>query len=817
MDARQIVTRASPRARRAVERRRVDALSVALAMARDARATRRRRDDGFEPLPHPSSRARRSDALDDDDDDEDDARRARAARVDRFARAVARWTPAELRARARDDGATMLSARATYASADEWYATCEALAYEEARATLAASLVATLAAATTRLRARAFDARLETEDARARDGFVTLRARRIGRRGAATTGGGGDDDDWRRPATVVLVRRADDETREAIAIVRGRGDARRAEATPLLAKRSAIFDDCEGAKFKCVALASLISHQRMARACFARPRVTFAHQIVGAKRATHTKFSDSDDDDDDDERVDGKSGIGSDDESSCDERADEYVLPLNASQRRALRRFFTRDGHFDRLQMVQGPPGCGKTHFVVSLLAVLAAKKQRVLVCAPSNKAVCVVMELYLRTCGEDAAPCVLTGAEDTLREASSIEGGAMDYFIFERCNVIASAFRRSFVSGGDGIRASAKAARRALEAIAPSFCKGVVAEGLSAVAAMDDEASMRARGEEVAREIEKGSGRGERPDEFVREALNRASLVFCTLASAGQSIMSSLEQPDALVVDEAAQALEPEIAIPFLRYPRKALLVGDPAQLPATLSSEIARRHGHATSLMERLMSANDERASLLDTQYRMHPSIASWPAAQFYGGRLVNADHVLTRNRPQGLSSSVPSYAFVDVASTESGGVGESKWNQREADVACALIRALKNKSPTLFVVCITFYSAQVRAIARALQQAGVRDVAVHSVDSFQGSEADVVVCSAVRSNAKGKVGFLSDKRRLNVALTRARYSSIVVGSRDTLSRCGVDALRSLVEDAAARDVIISEHDIVRRIIRN
>ena len=772
-------------------------------------------DDDDEEEEESSALARSRDAFDDDDDDDDARRRRRRRATGRrattaataFERTVAAWTAKDLTANAREgEGGRMVAARATYASADAWYATCEALAYEEARATTAA--------ATARGRGEAFDA--EVVETRASDGFVELSARRVG--GEKTARRGGDDADWRRPATVVLLRRADDETRSALALVRGRGDARGADVVPLLAKRSRIFDDVEGVEFKAVALASLVSYQRMAHACFVRPRVAFAHQIVGAKRATHIKFSDSDDDDDDDdERVDGKSGVESDDESSCDEREGEYVLPLNASQRRALRRFFARDGHFDQLQMVQGPPGCGKTHFIVSLLAVLAAKKQRVLVCAPSNKAVCVVMELYLRTCGEDAAPCVLTGAEDTLREASSVDGGAMDYFIFERCNVIASSFRRSFVSGGDGIRESAKAARRALESIAPSFCKGVVAEGLSAVAAMDDEASMRARGEEIAREIEKGSGRGERSDEFAREALNRASLVFCTLASAGQSIMSSLEQPDALVVDEAAQALEPEIAIPFLRYPRKALLVGDPAQLPATLISEIARRHGHATSLMERLMSANAERASLLDTQYRMHPSIASWPAAQFYGGRLANADHVLTRNLPQGLSSSVPSYAFVDVASVESGGVGKSKWNQREADVACALIRALKTKSPTLFVVCITFYSAQVRAIARALQRAGVRDVAVHSVDSFQGSEADVVVCSAVRSNAKANVGFLSDKRRLNVALTRAKYSSIVLGSRDTLSRCGVDALRSLVEDAAARDVIVSEHDIVRRIIRN
>jgi hypothetical protein len=445
---------------------------------------------------------------------------------------------------------------------------------------------------------------------------------------------------------------------------------------------------------------------------------------------------------------------------------------------------------------------------------VLVAKKQRALVCAPSNKAVCVVMELYLRACGENAAPCALAGAEDALREASSVDGGAMDHFIFERCNVIASSLRRSFEGRAIDIRDSANAARRALESIAPSFCEGVIADGFRAVDATEDETSLRARAETVANEIEKGSGRGERSEEFAREALNRASLVFCTLASAGQSIMSALEQPDALVVDEAAQALEPEIAIPFLRYPRKALLVGDPAQLPATLASDIARRCGHATSLMERLMSANDERVSLLDTQYRMHPSISRWPAAQFYGGRLRDAEHVLTRNPPEGFPSGLPSYAFVDVASVESGGAGESKWNQREADVACALIRALKAKSPTLVVVVITFYSAQVRCIARALQRAGVRDAAVHSVDSFQGSEADVVVCSAVRSNPKAKVGFLSDTRRLNVALTRAKYASIVLGSRDTLSRCDVDELRSLVADAAARDVVVSERDIVRRI---
>ncbi|KAJ1488726.1 AAA domain-containing protein [Baffinella frigidus] len=86
---------------------------------------------------------------------------------------------------------------------------------------------------------------------------------------------------------------------------------------------------------------------------------------------------------------------------------------------------------------------------------------------------------------------------------------------------------------------------------------------------------------------------------------------------------------------------------------------------------------------------------------------------------------------------------------------------------------------------VVVITFYAAQVKSIAAALSAAGVSSVPVHSVDSFQvqplnpeprnGSEADMVVCSSVRCNAAGNVGFLSDARRLNVALTRARHALV------------------------------------------
>ena len=818
----------------------------------------RSRRDGFEPTPTPAT-IRCADALADDDDDDEQSMerrwretrvststsrrakrrrrgkdcdregRSRAAAARAFARRVLSWPARGLRAGTREAVGEGILPRAmmTYESMDAWYATQEEVAFEEARATLAAALATSADAGT-----RAFDVDVIVveEDEKVEDGeLMTI---------LATPTSFSASDEWRKPATAILLSREDARTgvkKETFALVSARPrretttttTTTREDVVPLVVLASDVFRDAKASarvSFRATPLDSLITHRRMAVACFTRPRVDFAHRVLGRRRAAHVKFIHSDDEEDAIVREED----AKDDPSS----GDAFALPLNASQRDAAVSFIEERGDADRCRAVVGPPGTGKTRFAASLLARLVATNHRVLVCAPSNKAVCVVMEAYLRARRrrrrddedddeeeEDDDVVALVGFEEALRDAAT-EASTMDHFIFQTCEVVARRLKETLDAYTRGemnavnVRDAGERARRRLRRRAPDFLAGDVADALDALrrAAADDD--IRDAGARAVASIVRGSSRGDRVDEFASETLRRACVTFCTLASAGQSVMAALDRPDVLLVDEAAQALEPELAIAFTRHPRRALLVGDPAQLPASLTSDIARRFGHATSLMERLTKTDEDGARALNAQYRMHPEISSWPAREFYDGRVMNAPCVETRARPVGTPRWLPPYVFVDVADgAERGGRGKSKTNEREAQVACdvvARIRGDNDAAKVLSIVVITFYAAQVGRLREALSARGLRDVAVRSVDSFQGSEADVVVCSAVRNNPRFNVGFLADRRRLNVALTRAKHALVVVGSRETLARCDADALRRLVEDVDERGLVVSDKDI-------
>jgi superfamily I DNA and/or RNA helicase len=236
---------------------------------------------------------------------------------------------------------------------------------------------------------------------------------------------------------------------------------------------------------------------------------------------------------------------------------------------------------------------------------------------------------------------------------------------------------------------------------------------------------------------------------------------------------------------------LEPAAWIPISKG-NKVVLAGDPFQLPPTVKSREAQRSGLEVTLMEKCISRL-QRVNLLRTQYRMNTGIMTFSNAWFYGGQLEAhasvADHALRAHEPHHLP-----VEFVDTAGCGFEELhpeeGTSLENPGEARIVLEHLRRLsENLLPDAQYSCaiISPYKAQVehlRAAAKSLGDLpGISSVDVNTIDSFQGQERDIVYLSLVRSNERSEIGFLSDYRRMNVAMTRARMKLVMVGDSATI----------------------------------
>lgn len=213
-----------------------------------------------------------------------------------------------------------------------------------------------------------------------------------------------------------------------------------------------------------------------------------------------------------------------------------------------------------------------------------------------------------------------------------------------------------------------------------------------------------------------------------------------------------------------------------------------------------------------------------LLSIQYRMHPSIAAFPSAVFYDGLLATPDFMKdVRSAPKTLQKLLPisnecqdlSVRWINVggrnnerrgslstlARTSFGASPEaieeqtSYLNEPEAKQILDLLEDIVSLADEDVgsIGVISPYAAQVQLIQSLVNdnpslQKKLSDqcveLEVKSVDGYQGRERDVIIFSAVRSNRHGRIGFLQDWRRMNVALTRAKSFSVVVGDLETLS---------------------------------
>jgi predicted DNA helicase len=264
---------------------------------------------------------------------------------------------------------------------------------------------------------------------------------------------------------------------------------------------------------------------------------------------------------------------------------------------------------------------------------------------------------------------------------------------------------------------------------------------------------------------------------------------VICATAAGADAAILADEAFDLVVLDEATQSVDPISLCALLRAPR-AVLAGDPCQLPPTVIARDAAPL--ARTIFEDIATRAPTAVRMLVRQHRMHESIMAFPSASMYGGQLIAAPAVAGHRledlgvAPDPLRDAP--WIFIDTAGkgwTDEHGVDDPSTRNpaAAARVAAEARRLLGRGLSAADVAVITPYDAQARLLHDLLAAERDAGLEIGTVDGFQGREKEAILVDLVRSNERGELGFLADTRRMNVALTRARRFLLVVGDSATL----------------------------------
>ncbi|KAK6929934.1 DNA2/NAM7 helicase, helicase domain, partial [Dillenia turbinata] len=253
------------------------------------------------------------------------------------------------------------------------------------------------------------------------------------------------------------------------------------------------------------------------------------------------------------------------------------------------------------------------------------------------------------------------------------------------------------------------------------------------------------------------------------------------------------------IFLDEAGQATEPETMVPISNLCRRettVVLAGDPLQLGPVVYSKEAETYGLGKSFLERLSECNfyvegdKNYVTKLVRNYRCHPHILYLPSKLFYKGELIacKKDTKSLMNWDF-LPNKEFTVSFVGIQGCdEREGNNPSWFNRIEASKIVEIIKKLTARGDLKVddIGVITPYRQQVLKIRKALENFNMEDLKVGSVEQFQGQEKEVIIISTVRSTVKHNefdrvhcLGFLSNPKRFNVAITRAKSLLVLVGN--------------------------------------
>eukprot|EP00834_Sanchytrium_tribonematis_P001775 NODE_46_length_32145_cov_0.918711.p2 type:complete len:659 gc:universal NODE_46_length_32145_cov_0.918711:20455-22431(+) len=252
--------------------------------------------------------------------------------------------------------------------------------------------------------------------------------------------------------------------------------------------------------------------------------------------------------------------------------------------------------------------------------------------------------------------------------------------------------------------------------------------------------------------------------------------VVFCTVSRC--SVIRNL--PDHIIVDEACMVVESESTILFHENLQKLILVGDPMQLSSTVNNMEAKKYDFDKSLFDRLYSLNYP-YQMLNIQYRMVPKICEIVSKLSYNNKLETG--WLPPQLPWQNDTRFSEIQWINVESSQLKHQ-PSYSNEIEVDVIFKYLNEFFEnyfevvKSANLKIAIISPYRKQIEVIQQILYNMEI-DISKHiecnSIDAFQGQERDIVIISLVRTQG---LGFTGDLRRLNVAISRARFMVTIIG---------------------------------------
>ena len=453
--------------------------------------------------------------------------------------------------------------------------------------------------------------------------------------------------------------------------------------------------------------------------------------------------------------------------------------------------------------LIQGPPGTGKTHTILGLTSLfMLNKKEKVLICTQSNTA---IDEICIRLMDK--------GIYD--EKLNKINANFIRFGFLDRRDQ-----EKKYLDTNQGKLVEKKSLDYLVEY---KFKEKLENENLEK--------------EKIIKEINKLSSEKEKNKEEIKLLENKKKMllltlnknkhekqnyeyyllsntpILCTtLNNAGnEKLKKNNISFDVLIIDEACQCIEPSSLIPLCHGVKKIILVGDHKQLPATVFYPKSKNILYNRSLFERLINNNIPR-SILTIQYRMQANIRSFISSLFYENKLIDSDdnnfiNEINNNNFYKIIDINKNFYFFDINFSEENFDEKNKsyYNIQEIDFTLELIKKINNS----FISCrynnslykyavITPYQAQVKKYKEKRYKYDELyniDIAINTVDSFQGQERDIVFFSTVRANNKNKlslkknngegdsIGFLNDYRRMNVALSRAKLGCFIIGNSQKL----------------------------------